>query len=84
MPVVFNQFYNLFHFICFIDDDEYYADQPIITDDNQLNMPEFPFISRMVANEKKRAFRRFRRGAVDECCRQPCTFSELRSYCKPV
>lgn len=28
------------------------------------------------------SFRRYTRGVTDECCKKPCTISELRTYCK--
>lgn len=38
----------------------------------------FPFMAKSAAHTM---LRRQKRNVVDECCRKPCTYDELRSYC---
>lgn len=57
-------------------DDDYYQMNRII------EIPEYPFMSRLQGSEMKSlGFRRISRGIYDECCRKACHYDEIASYC---
>lgn len=69
--------------------DEYaYNDQPApLIDDLPLQYQTYAYLSKLVpeaAALRPRVRRDWvaRRGVYDECCRKPCSVSELKNYCK--
>lgn len=67
----------------------YVNDQPLL-EDSPLAYASLPFLAQFssAGGPIRSRFRRDNttwrliRGVVDECCRKPCTFQELKSYCK--
>ncbi|XP_063227913.1 LIRP-like isoform X1 [Bacillus rossius redtenbacheri] len=48
------------------------------------NEPCYPFrVSSQARSVIPGAFRRLKRGLVDECCAKSCSIDEMRSYCAP-
>lgn len=65
--------------------DEYaYNDQPL--EDLPMQYQTLPFLSKLASETalRPRVRREWiaRRGVYDECCRNPCSFNTLKSYCK--
>lgn len=61
------------------EDDDTYIDQP---PSEEIDLPYLPFVTRITGTELKPVqFRRFRRGVIEECCRNTCTIQELKGYC---
>lgn len=65
--------------------DEYaYNDQPL--EDLPMQYQTLPFLSKLASEValRPRVRREWiaRRGVYDECCRNPCSFNTLKSYCK--
>lgn len=73
--MIFQLKINIFFIVV---DDDYYNFQS----NQALELPDYPFVSRIQGTEIKSPFRRFRRGIVDECCLKSCSNDELRSYCQ--
>lgn len=70
-------------------DDDIYNDQTIsIMDEIPIQYQTYAYLSKLLpdaTNLKPRTRRDWmlpRRGVYDECCRKPCSFQELKSYCK--
>lgn len=67
--------------------DEYaYNDQSAPYDELALQYQALPFLAKLApATAHRPRVRRdwtTRRGVYDECCKKPCSITELRSYCK--
>ena len=52
------------------------------TQDQQTNFTANPFWSNIYQLVFTKTRRRIIRGIYDECCRKPCSYNELGSYCR--